>query len=116
MQKPGTPTTTVVTAGTVATATNTPATVVNAGNYGTAVAYLNVTAASGTTPSMTVKFQDSADKTNWVDVPSGAFGAVTTTGISRLVLTNVGPYLRAVETITGTTPSFTHSLAVSGVS
>jgi hypothetical protein len=38
--KPGNSTTTVVPAGAVATATNPPATIVNAGNYGTAVAYL----------------------------------------------------------------------------
>jgi hypothetical protein len=116
MQKPGTPSTTIVPAGTVATATNTPATVVNAGNYGNAVAYLNVSAASGTTPSMTVKFQDGPTKTGpFVDIPSGAFTAVTTTGTSRVALSNVGPYIQAVETITGTTPSFTHSLTICGI-
>lgn len=115
MQKPGTPTTTIVPAGTVATATNTPAVTVNAGNYGNAVGYLTVSAASGTTPSMTVKFQDSPDKVNWTDVPSGAFTAVTTTGSSRVALSNIGPYLQVVETITGTTPSFTHSVKVSGI-
>ena len=116
MQKPNTVSSTVVPVGTIATATNTPTKIVNAGGYGTAVAYLTVSAASGTTPSMTVKFQDSADQTNWVDVPSGAFSAVTTTGTSRLVLSNVGPYLRIVETITGTSPSFTHSVKVAGIS
>lgn len=115
MLKPGTPTTTIVPAGTISTATNTVAQTVNSGNYGNAVAYLVVSAASGTTPSMTVKFQDSADKVSWADVPSGAFTAVTTTGTSRLALSNIGPYLQVVETITGTTPSFTHSLKVSGI-
>lgn len=117
MQKHNSPTTTILPAGTVSTATNTPAKVVKAGGYGaTAVAHLNITAISGTsTPTLTVKFQESVDQTNWIDVPSGAFSAATATGLSRLLLSNFGPYLRVVETISGTTPSFTHSLVISGV-
>lgn len=115
MLKSQTVTTTInASTGAAVTATQTSAKI-NAGGYSTAKAYLNVTAASGTTPSMTVKFQDSPDGTIWTDVATGAFSAVTTTGASSLVLSNVGPFLRAVETITGTTPSFTFDLKVAGV-
>lgn len=62
---------------------------------------------SGTSPSMTVKLQDSPDGVNWTDIPSAAFTAVTATGnLQRLVVQNVGAMVRAVATITGTTPSF----------
>jgi hypothetical protein len=88
---------------------------VNSGGYGTAKAFLHISAASGTTPTLDVKFQDSYDGTTWVDVASGAFAQKTTTGDSSLVLSNVGPYLRAVATVGGTTPSFTYDLYVCGV-
>src|SRR4051794_22195261 len=88
---------------------------VNAGGYGTAKAFLRISAASGTAPTLDIKFQDSADGTNWVDVASGAFAQKTTTGNSSLVLSNVGPYLRAVLDVGGTSPSFTFDLYVAGV-
>jgi hypothetical protein len=88
---------------------------INAGGYGTAKAFLNITAASGTSPTLDIKFQDSYDGTNWVDVASGAFAQKTAANYSSLVLTNVGPYLRAVQTRGGTSPSFTYDLYVAGV-
>jgi hypothetical protein len=116
MQKPFAPITSIRKAsGGAITATATSAKV-NAGGYGTVKAYLNITAASGTTPTLDVKFQDSYDGTNYVDVASGAFAQKTTTNSSSLVLSNVGPYLRAVQTVAGTTPSFTFDLYVAGVS
>lgn len=79
------------------------------------VAYLNVTAASGTTPSLTVKFQDSPDGVTFYDIASGAFTAVTAAGTSRIVLpAGVGPFVRAVYTISGTTPSFTANVQIAG--
>lgn len=78
------------------------------------VCHLNVTAVSGTSPSMTVKLQDSSDGTNWVDIPSAAFTAATATGTQRLVVSDVGTMVRAVATITGTTPSFTFDLTAVG--
>lgn len=68
-------------------------------------AQLNVTAASGTTPSLTVLLEDTLDGTTWNTV--GTFAAKTTTG--REVVTITTPFsdrLRASWTITGTTPSF----------
>jgi len=86
---------------------------VNVGQFRSVVVFLNVTAVSGTTPSMTVKIQDTGDGTNWVDTGS-AFAPVTAAGIFRLVVPDLGLFLRAVSTITGTTPSFTYSLVVCG--
>jgi hypothetical protein len=51
-------------------------------------AQLNVTAISGTSPSLTVFIQDSVDGTNWNDV--GSFTAVT--AVSRLVINITTPF------------------------
>lgn len=72
---------------------------------------LVVATVTGTTPSMTVKLQTSADgSTNWTDVPNGAFAAVTAAGTTRLVVAALDRFVRPVETLTGTTPSFTFSI------
>lgn len=115
MQKPGIVSTTINSAaGAAVTATQTSAKL-NAGQYSVAKAYLNITAASGTTPTLVVKFQDSPDGTIWTDVTSGAFSSQNAVSVNSLVLTNVGPYLRAVQTVGGTTPSFNYDLKVAGV-
>lgn len=115
MLKSQTPSTTInlITGGAV-TATQTSAKI-NSGGYSVAKAYLNISAVSGTSPTLVVKFQDSPDNSTWVDVASGAFSSQNATGVNSLVLTNVGPYLRAVQTVGGTTPSFTYDLKVAGV-
>lgn len=75
------------------------------------VCHLTASGVTGTTPSMTIKLQDSGDGTNWVDIPSATFTAVTADGSQRLVVNTVGSCVRAVATITGTTPSFTVDLS-----
>lgn len=115
MQKPAGITTTINSStGAAVTATQTSSKV-NAGTYNTVKAYLNITAVSGTTPTLVVKFQDSPDGTIWVDIPSGAFSSQTAAATLSLAIANVGPFVRAVQTITGTTPSFTYDLKVSGI-
>ena len=118
MLKPGTPVTSInKSSGAAVTATQTSAKV-NAGNYGTAKAYLNITAVSGTSPTLVVKFQDTWDSTGttgWTDIASGAFSSQNATGTTSLALSNVGPYVRAVQTVGGTTPSFTYDLYIAGV-
>lgn len=118
MQKPGTPTTKINIGANGAVTSSQTSAKINAGGFSTAVAYLNVSAHSGTTPTLDVKFQDSPTGVagSWVDVPTGAFTQVTTSNTStRLVLANVGPYLQAVQTLAGTTPSYTYDLTVSGI-
>lgn len=86
---------------------------------------LDVTAASGTTPTLDVKLQaQDAVSGQWVDVPGAAFAQKTATGTAMLIVypgmvetantrvSYVAPKIwRAVSTIAGTTPSFTFSLA-----
>ena len=118
MQKIGTPTTRIVIGANGAVSATQTSAKINTGGYANCVAYLNVSAHSGTTPTLDVKFQDSPTGAagSWVDVPSGAFTQVTTSNTStRLALSNVGPYLQAVQTLGGTTPSYTYDLSVSGV-
>lgn len=76
----------------------------------TADAYLDVTAYSGTTPTLDVKLQDSVDGgTTWVDIDGGAFTQKTATGQQYIVvlLRRAASAIRAYATIGGTTPSFT---------
>ncbi len=78
-------------------------------------AFLNVTAVSGGTPSLTMKLQYSYDAANWTDVPSGAMSAITAVGIRELnSVSPTGParFYRWVATISGTTPSFTFDMTV----
>lgn len=76
-------------------------------------AQLDVTAASGTTPSMTVVIESTIDGTNWDAL--GTFAAKT--AVAREVITInpvIGRRIRARWTITGTTPSFTFSVKLQG--
>lgn len=70
---------------------------------------VNTTAASGTSPTLDVKIQTSADGTNFVD--SGITVAqITATGQTFTVLTanqRLAGFIRAVATIGGASPSFT---------
>lgn len=72
---------------------------------------LDVTAASGTTPSLTVNIQTSHDGATWVTV--GSFAARTAPGSERKVFNGLDQFVRASWTVTGTTPSF--SASVNGV-
>lgn len=73
------------------------------------VVTLDVTAASGTAPTLDVKLQHSPDGVKWSDLGT-AFGQKT--GASREVkaFTQYHRYVKAVYTIGGTTPSFTFSV------
>ena len=76
---------------------------------------VNVTAVSGTTPSMTLSVQWSNDGTNF-GAPDGGgdtFAAITATGVVAKQLTVKGLYCQIVWTITGTTPSFNFSVIAS---
>ena len=84
------------------------------------VAYLSVTAASGTSPTLDVKIQDSPDGNTWYDIGSGTGSGTglfvqataATTQVKDITTRNFGRYIRAVNTVGGTTPSFTFSVQV----
>lgn len=89
-------------------------------DYGAAVTaavwalHVHVTAASGTTPTLVVKIQDSADGSDWADVAGVTTGTLTTATSVRVTGTNtIRRFVRAVHTVGGTTPSFTFTAAFS---
>lgn len=73
-------------------------------------ATLNVTAVSGTSPSLTVFLETSVDGTNFDTV--GSFPAATGATTRGKVFGPLGDTCRWSYTISGTTPSFTFSVAV----
>lgn len=102
---------TVVTAA-VTTATGAVAnSVQELGDQNTARLTLNATAVSGTTPSVTVTVETSADgSTGWTSV--GAFAAVTAVSSQRKVFTGLDRFIRLNATaVTGTTPSVTYTVS-----
>lgn len=91
-------------------ATITPGQLANIGAY-TNVYSIPVTVVSGTTPTMDIVVQESPDNgTTWFDVYH--FPRITVTGTynsGRIPMT-YGTRIRYVQTITGTTPSFTRAI------
>lgn len=79
--------------------------------FNAAVAFLNVVAASGTSPTLNVKLQDSWDGVEWYDT-GVAFTQATGVTTERKTISNFGRFIRAVGTIAGTSPSFTFGLNV----
>lgn len=72
---------------------------------------IDCTAASGTTPSLAVEVQWSYDGTNWFTAdPADAMTAITAASKRVKSFAVKAPYARVVQTITGTTPSFTYEV------
>lgn len=70
---------------------------------------LNVTAVSGTAPTLVAAVETSANGTSgWTEI--AAFSQVTATGTTRKVFTGLDRFVRPKWTIGGTTPSFTFAL------
>lgn len=77
------------------------------------IVYLDATAVSGTSPSLTVTYQSSADGVSYFDNTAGT--AITAAGKQVIkVPTCAGNFGRLSYVITGTTPSFTFSAVVEG--
>lgn len=85
------------------------ATGVAIGDKGTLRLLLDVTAASGTSPTIDVAVQTSYDNSTWRAVAS--FAQLTAAGSERKSFTGIDRYARIVATIGGTTPSFTFSVS-----
>ena len=77
---------------------------------------LNSAAGTGTTPTLDVKIQHSDDGTTWVD--SGVtFTRVTTVAATEVLAQTAERfkrYIRAVDTVGGTTPSFARAVTFVG--
>lgn len=76
---------------------------------GVARLLLNVTAASGTTPTLNVTMQTSSDNATWRSL--GTFAQKTAAGSERLSFNGLDKFVRASWVIAGTTPSFTFSIS-----
>jgi len=85
---------------------------------GTAAIILDSTVGTGTTPTSNTKIQDSDDNSTFADVSGAAFAQVTNAGASQqriaLNVDSVRRYIRVVDTLTGTSPSFTRSVNLLG--
>ena len=69
---------------------------------------LAVTAASGTSPSLTVTIEHGPDGSTWTAL--GSFAAKTGVATEHKVFSGVDEYVRATWTVTGTNPHFTFSV------
>lgn len=88
--------------------------VIDAGSFKEAVAFLDVTAASGTTPTLTVKFQTQDPVSlKWFDLAGLTFTQATAATTEMKALANLlGSKIKCVYNIGGTTPSFTFSVGL----
>jgi hypothetical protein len=82
---------------------------------GQLVLFLDSAAGTGTTPTLDVVLQDSADGSSWANVsPAIAFTQVTNAGVSRQKLTanimSLRRFVRVNSTLGGTTPSFVYAV------
>lgn len=91
------------------TATNTGSTISNNLGNGFQVT-IPVTAVSGTTPTLDVRIEESFDGgTNWVTLYE--FQRITAMGsYNSPILRATGRHIRYIRTVSGTSPSFTHSV------
>jgi hypothetical protein len=83
---------------------------------GNPVVVLNVGTQTGTSPTMDVKLQDSADNSSFADVTGYAFSQKTGTGTDTLALDTRAfrRYVRTVCTLGGTSPVFPTGIVLLG--
>lgn len=80
------------------------------------MAILTCGTVSGTTPTLDVKVQYSADgSTGWTDITGATFTQLTAAGRQAIRFVSPERYIRIVATIAGTSPSFTFAVVVVGV-
>lgn len=94
--------------GTITASGNSPSGQVPQVELNTIAVTLNVSAVTGTTPSITVSLQWSDDGVTWANAsPADAFTAITAVTAITQVFTIKGQLWRLAYTVSGTTPSFT---------
>jgi len=85
---------------------------------GDVVFLLDSAAGTGTSPTLDVTIEDSADDSSFAAITDAAFTQVTGTASARKLVVNKDSarrYVRVKYTIGGTTPSFTFSVNAVGV-
>ncbi len=84
---------------------------ISVGPFREAMLTLNCTAASGTTPTLSVSIQVSDDGgTTWYTLPGTTFTQLATTGSQVGWMQGFGDTIRVSYTIGGTSPSFTFAV------
>lgn len=81
--------------------------------------FVNVTAVSGTLPTLIVKVQHSPDGTTWYDVPNlttASLGGLATVSIMLSTLTPLADHVRCIWTIGGVLPNFTFTADLAVIS
>lgn len=84
--------------------------VFSSGDYDDAQVFLDITAVSGTTPTLDVTIQYSPDGTRWFT--HTAFAQKTTTDKDSKQISGLGKSMRIAYTIGGTGPSFTFQMDI----
>lgn len=95
-------------ASTALTTTTTSGTILNQGAG--FVVNVRVTAVTGTTPTLDIRIEESFDGGNTWEVLYEIQQITANGSYSTPVLRSVGSLIRYVQTVAGTTPSFTHSI------
>jgi hypothetical protein len=72
---------------------------------------VQITAITGTSPTLVVKLQESSDNSAWSDVAGATTASLTAIGSAVVFGATVKGYVRAVATIGGTTPAVTAVVA-----
>lgn len=89
------------------TASTTSGPVAAAGQATSAVLAVHCTAASGTTPTLDVSLEESADGSSWSAITGSSITQLTAAGNRLATALVTKNFVRATVTIAGTTPSFT---------
>jgi len=83
---------------------------------GEAIVILDSEAGSGTSPTLDVKLQESANNSDWSDISGATFTQVTDGGAAlekiSINTNDVERYVRAVATIGGSTPAFVSAVSI----
>lgn len=82
------------------------------GSFDEMICIVNVTAASGTTPTLDITLQYSPDNVNWFDDPVEHFSQFYGVNNQVAKITNFGKYVRWKYTVGGDDPSFTFTIEV----
>ena len=72
---------------------------------------VQVTAITGTSPTLVVKLQESSDNSSWSDIAGATTATITAAGSAVIFAQPTKGYVRAVATIGGTTPAVTANIA-----
>jgi hypothetical protein len=84
-----------------------------AGSTAYALCMVHVTAITGTTPTLVVSLEESADgSSSWTAVTGATTASITAAGSAVFFGKVVKNYVRALATIGGTTPAVTGTVAV----